>query len=107
MRQLGLRAVIRGRTFKRTTRPDTAAVRPPDLVMRRFVATRPNQLWVADLTYVATWRGFAYVAFVIDVFARGSWAGAWRARCGAIWPWDALEEALRSPAHQHGAAHPT
>jgi putative transposase len=70
MRQLGLRGVIRGRKFKRTTCPSTVAVRPPDLVTRRFVATRPNQLWVADLTYVATWRGFAYVAFVIDVFAR-------------------------------------
>ncbi len=70
MRQLGLHGVIRGRKFKTTTCPDTAAVRPPDLVTRQFVATRPNQLWVADLTYVATWRGFAYVAFVIDVFAR-------------------------------------
>jgi putative transposase len=70
MRQLGLYGVMRGRKFKRTTCPDTAAMRPPDLVTRRFVATRPNQLWVADLTYVATWRGFAYVAFVIDVFAR-------------------------------------
>jgi transposase InsO family protein len=70
MRQLGLHGVIRGRRFKKTTCPDTAAARPPDLVTRRFVATRPNQLWVADLTYVATWRRFAYVAFVIDVFAR-------------------------------------
>ena len=56
MRQLGLHGIIRGRKFKRTTCPDPAAVRPPDLVTRRFVATRPNQLWVADLTYVATWR---------------------------------------------------
>jgi transposase InsO family protein len=70
MHQLGLHGVVRGRKVKRTTRPDTDAVRPRDLVSRRFVATRPNQLWVADLTYVATWRGFAYVAFVIDVFAR-------------------------------------
>ena len=46
------------------------APRPPDLVTRQFAAVRPNELWVADLTYVATWRGFAYVAFVIDVFAR-------------------------------------
>ena len=49
---------------------DLAAVRPPDLVSRQFTADRPNQLWVADLTYVATWRGFVYVAFVIDVFSR-------------------------------------
>jgi putative transposase len=70
MRQAGLRGVGRGRKFKRTTCPDTAAARPPDLVTRRFAAGRPNELWVADLTYVATWRGFAYVAFVIDVFAR-------------------------------------
>jgi transposase InsO family protein len=70
MRQLGLHGVRRGRKFKRTTCPTSAPVRLPDLVTRRFVATRPNQLWVADLTYVATWRGFAYVAFVIDVFAR-------------------------------------
>jgi transposase InsO family protein len=70
MRQLGLHGVIRGRKGKRTTCPSSATGRPPDLVTRRFVATRPNQLWVADLTYVATWRGFAYVAFVIDVFAR-------------------------------------
>jgi transposase InsO family protein len=70
MRQLRLRGAVRGRRFKITTQPDTAAPRPADLVTRYFRATRPNELWVADLTYVATWRGFAYVAFVIDVFAR-------------------------------------
>ena len=69
MRVLGLRGVVRGRAF-RTTLPDTAAVRPPDLVERDVTATRPNQLWVADLTYMATWRGFVYAAFVIDTFAR-------------------------------------
>jgi len=69
MRKMGLRGVIRGRTFK-TTIGDDKATRPADLVQRNFVATRPNQLWVADLTYVATWAGFVYVAFVIDVFAR-------------------------------------
>jgi transposase InsO family protein len=69
MRDMGLEGVVRGRKFK-TTIPDESALRPPDLVDRNFTATRPNQLWVADLTYVATWRGFAYVAFVIDVFAR-------------------------------------
>jgi len=70
MRQLGLRGAVRGRRFMITTRPDADAPRPADLVTRQFTATRPNELWVADLTYVATWRGFAYVAFVIDVFAR-------------------------------------
>ena len=62
-----LRGVVRGKTSK-TTIPDGAAARPADLVCRNFSATRPNQLWVADLTYVATWRGFVYAAFVIDVF---------------------------------------
>src|SRR5262245_30764903 len=62
MHQRGLRGAVRGRAFKRTTIVDPAAVRPKDLVTRRFTATRPNQLWVADLTYVATWQGFVYVA---------------------------------------------
>ena len=53
-----------------TTQADSGADRPVDLVDRHFVATRPNQLWVSDFTYVATWSGFVYVAFVIDVFAR-------------------------------------
>ena len=69
MRAMGLAGAIRGRKFK-TTIPDDTAARPTDLVNRAFSATRPNALWVADLTYVATWRGFVYVAFVIDVFAR-------------------------------------
>lgn len=70
MRQMGHSGAIRGRKFKKTTIADERAQRPQDLVRREFVATRPNQLWVSDLTYVATWRGFAYVAFVIDVYAR-------------------------------------
>ena len=69
MRGLGFQGVVRGRGFKVTTIADAAALRPADLVTRQFKATRPNQLWVADLTYVATWRGFVYVAFVIDVFS--------------------------------------
>ena len=69
MRELGLKGVRRGKQVK-TTVPDDAAARPADLVQRQFVATRPNAVWVADLTYVATWRGFAYVAFVIDVYSR-------------------------------------
>lgn len=70
MRAMGLRGAVRGRAWIVTTRTDDTAARPADLVDRQFVATRPNQLWVADFTYVATWRGFVYVAFVIDVFAR-------------------------------------
>ena len=94
MRQLNLRGAVRGRAFKRTTRPDAAALRPPDLVTRRFVATQPNQLWVADLTYVATWRGFAYVAFVIDVFVRR--IVGWRVSSSlrSDLALDALEQAL-------------
>jgi transposase InsO family protein len=69
MGELGLQGVRRGKT-RRTTTPDAAAPRPADLVDRDFSATRPNQLWVADLTYVATWSGFVYVAFIIDVFSR-------------------------------------
>ena len=70
MGEMGLRGTSRRRAWKITTQSDPAAGRPADLVDRQFTATRPNQLWVADFTYVATWRGFVYVAFVIDVFAR-------------------------------------
>ena len=70
MQDLGLEGVTRGRRFKVTTRADESSPRPLDLVDRNFTAERPNQLWVSDLTYVATWRGFVYVAFVIDVFSR-------------------------------------
>ena len=69
MRQMGLAGRVRGRR-RRTTVPATSADRPADLVERAFWATSPNQLWVADITYVATWSGFAYVAFVTDVFSR-------------------------------------
>jgi putative transposase len=69
MRRAGLAGVIRGRRW-RTTIPDDAADRPEDRVQRDFSATAPNQLWVADFTYVATWSGVVYVAFVIDVFSR-------------------------------------
>lgn len=70
MDQMGLQGAVRGKAFKRTTISDGAAYRPADLVQRRFKASRPNQLWVADITYVATWAGFVYVAFVTDVFSR-------------------------------------
>src|SRR6266481_3691810 len=94
MRRLGLAGVVRGRKFTVTTSPDTAAARPPDLVTRQFKAGRPNQLWVADLTYVATWRGFVYVAFVIDVFSRR--IVGWRASTSlrSDLALDALEQAL-------------
>ena len=69
MRRLGLRGVVRGKGV-RTTVANPAAPCPLDRVNRQFQAERPNQLWVADFTYVSTWQGFVYVAFVIDVFAR-------------------------------------
>ena len=69
MGNMGLRGAVRGRRFK-TTVADELAERPLDLVERDFRASRPNELWVSDLTYVATWRGFVYVAFVIDVYSR-------------------------------------
>jgi transposase InsO family protein len=94
MRRLGLAGVVRGRRFTVTTTPDLAAARPPDLVTRQFSAERPNQLWVADLTYVATWRGFVYVAFVIDVFSRR--IVGWRVSSSlrSDLALDALEQAL-------------
>ena len=69
MTQMGLAGRVRGRR-RCTTVPDSGAERPADLVERAFCATGPNQLWVADITYVATWSGFAYTAFVTDVFSR-------------------------------------
>jgi putative transposase len=69
MGELGLEGIRRGKPH-RTTTPDAAADRPADLVERDFSASRPNQLWVADLTYVATWSGFVYVAFIVDAFSR-------------------------------------
>ena len=69
MRELGIAGMVRGKP-KRTTVPAEKSQRPSDLVRRNFAATTPNRLWVADITYVRTASGFAYVAFVIDVFAR-------------------------------------
>ena len=69
MRRLGLRGVMRGKVV-RTTVPDAKAPCPLDRVNRQFQAEHPNQLWVSDFTYVSTWQGWVYVAFVIDVFAR-------------------------------------
>ena len=69
MRALGLAGAVRGRRH-RTTIPDETAPRPADLVQRNFRSPAPNRLWVADLTYVRTWAGFAYVAFIIDTYSR-------------------------------------
>jgi transposase InsO family protein len=70
MSKMGLRGAVRGRAIKVTTVADENAARPQDLVHRKFEASAPNQLWVADLTYVASWSGFVYVAFIVDVFSR-------------------------------------
>jgi transposase InsO family protein len=95
MRAMGLRGVSRGRAWVITTRgPDATADRPVDLVDRHFRATRPNQLWVADFTYVATWRGFVYVAFVIDVFARRIVGWRVSASLRTDFVLDALEQAI-------------
>jgi len=94
MRDLGLHGVVRGRAFKTTTVASEGLPRPPDHVNREFTVTRPNALWVSDLTYVATWRGFVYVAFVIDAFARR--IVGWRASSSlrTDLALDALEQAL-------------
>jgi putative transposase len=104
MRDLGLRGVVRGRRST-TTIPDALAARPRDLVERDFRAMRPNRLWVADLTYVATWRGFAYVAFVIDVFSRR--IVGWRATSSlrSDLALDALEQALYDRETDAGLVH--
>jgi putative transposase len=94
MWDMGLKGVSRGRAWIVTTRADAAGDRPADLVDRRFTATRPNQLWVADFTYVATWRGFVYVAFVIDVFARRIVGWRVSASLRTDFVLDALEQAI-------------
>jgi putative transposase len=94
MRELGLCGVTRGRAWTTTTQPDATAARPADLVDRHFTASRPNQLWVADFTYVATWRGFVYVAFVIDVFARRIVGWRVSASLRTDFVFDALEQAI-------------
>jgi transposase InsO family protein len=97
MKVLGLRGAVRGGGFVVTTRPDDTAV-VPDLVDRDFAATRPNELWVSDFTYVSTADGFVYTAFVIDVFARRivGWKVSHAMRTDFVL--DALEQAL----HQRG-----
>jgi putative transposase len=104
MRRLDLQGVVRGRRC-RTTIADDAAVRPLDRVKRQFTAERPNQLWVADFTFVATWGGFVYVAFVIDVFARRivGWRVARSMRTELVL--DALEQALWARKKVAGLVH--
>jgi putative transposase len=96
MRGMGLQGAVRGRAFKTTTVAGKPDSRPADLVDREFDANRPNQLWVADLTYVATWAGFVYVAFVIDVFSR--MIVGWRVSSSlrSDLALDALEQALHA-----------
>ena len=105
MRQMGLRGVIRGKEA-RTTIPSKAPC-PADRVNRQFRVARPNLLWLADFTYVATWQGFVYVAFVIDAFARRivGWRVSKTAHAGFVL--DALEQALheRRPVHGSGLVH--
>jgi putative transposase len=101
---LGLQGTVRGKPC-RTTLSDDATDRPADLVNRQFTATRPNQLWVADITYVATWAGFVYVAFVIDVFARRivGWRVGSSLHTDLVL--DALEQALWSRTGTQGLIH--
>jgi transposase InsO family protein len=106
MRRMGLAGAIRGRAVK-TTISDRAAPCPLDRVNRQFRAPRPNALWLSDFTYVATWQGFVYVAFVIDAFARRivGWRVSRSARADFVL--DALEQALydRRPVRQGGLVH--
>ena len=95
MKRLGLAGVVRGKVIK-TTHSNKAAPCPRDQVNRQFRAERPNLLWVSDFTYVSTWQGFVYVAFVIDVFARRivGWKVSSSARTDFVL--DALEQALHA-----------
>ena len=106
MRSMGLQGVIRGKPA-RTTISDKAAPCPLDHVNRQFKAPRPNALWLSDFTYVATWSGFAYVAFIIDAYARRivGWRVSRTAHTGFVL--DALEQALheRRPMHRGGLVH--
>ncbi len=104
MRQMGLEGARRGRRFKVTTVAD-GTHRPPDLVDRDFTARQPNRLWVADLTYVASWTGYVYVAFVIDAFSR--MIVGWRvsSTLRSDLALDALEQALHARPENGGLVH--
>ncbi len=106
MRMMGLQGIIRGKPVK-TTVSDKAAPCPLDRVNRQFYAPAPNMLWLSDFTYVATWQGFVYVAFVIDAFARRivGWRASRTAHAGFVL--DALDQALhdRRPVKRGGLVH--
>lgn len=104
MGQMGIEGIRRG-AKRRTTIPADVAERPLDRVQRQFVASRPNQLWIADFTYVATWSGFVYVAFVVDVYAR--MIVGWRVSrsMSTELVLDALEQALHSRRPGDGLIH--
>ena len=104
MKRLGIEGVRRGAKCW-TAISDDALDRPADRVNRQFVATRPNQLWVADITYVATWSGFVYVAFVIDVFARRIVGWRFSRSLKTELVLDALEQALWSRSDIEGLIH--
>jgi transposase InsO family protein len=106
MRRLGLQGARRGKTV-RTTVPDRSAPCPLDRVNRQFKADRPNQLWVSDFTYVSTWQGWLYVAFVIDVFARRIVGWRVSSTMATDFVLDALEQALyaRQPADSDPLVH--
>jgi putative transposase len=93
MRAAGIQGARRGRRFVTTT-PDSSAARPPDLVKREFSATEPNRLWVVDFTYVPTWSGMAFTAFVSDVFSRRIVGWRTASSMPTSLPLDALEMAL-------------
>ena len=105
MRQEGLRGTIRGGVRPFTTISDPTQNRPSDLVKRQFTASGPHQLWVADFTYVATWSGFVYVAFVIDVYSRYivGWRVARSMKTELVL--DALEQALWARRNRRGLIH--
>jgi putative transposase len=93
MAELGLTGAVRGKT-RRTTIADPTAPRPADLVQRRFAPPAPNRLWVADLTYVSTWSGFAYVALVVDAYARRILGWRVAATMATSMVLDAIEQAI-------------
>jgi putative transposase len=105
MRDMGLRGATRGGAARITTTSDDTAERPADLVRRNFTATAPNALWVADFTYVATWAGMVYVAFVVDVFSRYivGWRVATSMRTDLVL--DALEQAIHARPQREGLIH--
>ena len=104
MRDMNIQGVVRGKKVKTTT-SDPAAPSPRDLVNRDFTADRPNQLWVTDFTFVSTWQGFAYVAFIVDVFSRYivGWRVSRHMRTEFIL--DALEQALHARRPERSLIH--